>query len=95
MELHLEWYDSDGFSGSDDVDGCDGVVVPSGAGIKVAQVKASNETEKSLGTNLRTMTAPRDVDGSRCLRHIAGPRTEGFSQKIGEDRAEELIAVRN
>ena len=89
MELHLEWYDSDGFSGSDGVDGCDGVVLPSGAGRPPTRLK------NPWCTSLRTMTAARDSDGSRCLRHIAGSRAEGFSQKIGEDRAEELIALQN
>ena len=89
--LQLGWYGcdgSDGFDGSrgsDGVDGCDGVVVPSGEGIKVAQVLASKETEQFLGTSLRMTTAPRVSDGSISLRRvdqIAGQGVEGFPYTI-------------
>ena len=71
--LQLVWYGSDG------VDGCDGVVLPRSAGVLVAQAKGLQETEKSLGTSLQTMTAPRVSDGSRILRRvdkICGTRAE-------------------
>ena len=61
--------------------------------VKWLRSRASKETEKSLGTSLRTMTAPRVSDGSRSLRRvdtIAATRADGFSYKSGEERAEGL-----
>ena len=75
----MEWYDSDGFSGSDGSDGSDGFDGFDGFdGVWCRMVQelrwlkswASTETEKSLGTSLRTTTAPRVSNGSISLRRV-------------------------
>ena len=102
--LQLARYGSDGYDGFDGyddfdgsrvsggVDGCDGVVVSSGEGIKVAQVMGLQGDKTSLGTSLRTTVS----DGSRSLRRVdrigeeldSPPRAEGLPYKIDGERAE-------
>ena len=54
-----------GMYGFDGADGCDGVAVPSGEGIKVADILGFQDNWKN--PILQMMTTPREADGSRSL----------------------------
>ena len=75
--LQLEWYRSDGFDGfdgsrgSDGVEGCDGVAVPSGAGIKVAQVLGLQGDLKIFGDELA------NDDGTKSFSWVQKSQTGG------------------
>ena len=62
---------SRGSDGSDGFDGCDGVVLPSDAGIKVAQVKGLQGDRKTPGDELA------NDDGTKSFRWVQKSQTGG------------------